>query len=56
MNKTYNSDQHTPLKIPQKWEDIRPMVIQLENLLNTVYRRLGQLERKVKALEEAQEE
>jgi len=51
MNNT-NTDQHTPLKVPQKWEDIKPMVIQLENLLTVIYRRLGQLDRRLKELEE----
>jgi hypothetical protein len=41
-------DQHPPLRIPKDWKDQeRAFVIQLEQLIDQLYKRIGELERKV---------
>ena len=48
-----SKDQHQPLRIPQNWDQQeRMLIVQLEHLLNEIYRKLGDLDRRVKALEE----
>ena len=49
--------QHEPLRVPQKWDgEVRALVIQLERVLDEAYARIGDLTRRVKALEDAAQE
>ena len=49
--------QHEPLRVPQKWDgEARALVIQLERVLDEAYARIGDLTRRVKALEDAAQE
>jgi len=50
--KPRDSEQHQPLRTPQKWEDVRSLVIQIDKLFDEIYRRVNKLERAVRALEE----
>ena len=51
--KYVNVRQHEPLRVPQNWTgESRALVIQLESLLDELYRRIGDAERRLKALEE----
>lgn len=52
-NKGRKMDQHPPLRVPRGWQDeSRALVIQLESLMDTIYMRLGDLERRLKKIEE----
>lgn len=45
--------QHEPLRVPERWQGHeRSFVIQLERLLDEIYAQLGNLEKRIKALEE----
>ena len=48
-NNQYN---HPPVKVPQRFEEIRQMVIQIESLFDTLYKKMGDLDKRLKALEE----
>lgn len=45
--------QHEPLRVPNNWkEQDRALVIQLERILDDIYHKLGEIEKRLKALEE----
>ena len=49
--------RHEPIRVPVKWEgDARALVIQLERILDDAYWRIGDLTKRVKALEDAGED
>lgn len=44
--------QRVPLRVPENWKgQDRAMIVQLERVLDDVYRRLGSLDRRVTTLE-----
>lgn len=49
--------QHPPLRVPQGWnQEDRRFVIQLENVLEDLYRQVRVLQRRVTAIEESENE
>lgn len=49
--------QYEPLMIPQGWKDgEKRLVIRLTEVLDGLFDRLGRLEKRIQALEKAQEE
>ena len=49
--------QHQPLRVPERWTgQERMFVIQIERLLDEIYMMLGDLDKRVKALETSGEE
>ena len=45
--------QHDPLRVPERWQgQERAFVIQMERLLDEIYAQLGNLDKRIKALEE----
>lgn len=45
--------QHEPIRVPERWTgQERMLIIQLERLMDEIYARLGDLEKRIKALEE----
>ena len=45
--------QRVPLRVPSGWKDQeKSLIIQIENALDEIYRKLGDLEQKVKELQE----
>lgn len=49
--------QHEPLRVPDGWNgQSRMLVIQIERILNDIYIQLGNMDKRIKALEEAAEE
>ena len=49
--------QHEPLRVPDGWDgQSRMLVIQIERILNDIYIQLGNMDKRIKALEEAAEE
>ena len=48
-NSKYN---HPPVRVLQRFEEIRQMVIQIESLFDTLYKKMGDLDERIKALEE----
>lgn len=53
---TNNKYNHPPIRVPQRFEEVRQMVIQIEALFDSLYKKLGDLDERLKALEEAEEE
>ena len=44
--------QRIPLRVPENWKgQDRAMIVQLERVLDDVYRRLGSLDKRVQTLE-----
>jgi len=55
-NKQQERIQHPPLRVPQGWNmEDRRFVIQLEGVLEDIYRQIMVLQRRVKAIEESEE-
>lgn len=53
MARAITKDQHPPLPVPEKWgQSEKRFVIQLEILLDAIYKRIGDLDRRLAALEE----
>lgn len=56
MSKQTDILRHEPLRVPHGWEgESRALVIQLERILDDTYRRIGDLTKQVKALQEEEE-
>ena len=48
-NRNYN---HPPIRVPQRFEEIRQMVIQIESLMDNIYKKIGDIDQRLKTLEE----
>ena len=49
--------QHEPLRVPDRWNgQDRALVIQIERLLDDIYIQLGNIEKRIAALEAEDEE
>lgn len=45
--------QHEPLRVPANWKDQdRALVIQLERILDDIYYKIGEIQKKIAELEE----
>ncbi len=51
MGNKNNKYNHPPVRVPQRFEEIRQMVIQIEMLFDALYKRVGDLDERLKALE-----
>lgn len=52
-NKRVTVRQHEPVRVPAGWNgQSRDLVIQINRILDDIYKRIGLLEQRVKALEE----
>ena len=48
-----NTDQHPPLPVPPMWnQQERMFIIQLEMLIDALYKKTGELDRRLTALED----
>ena len=53
MGNSRNTDQHPPLPVPPRWgRDERMLVIKLERLLDELYKKVGDIDRRLKKIEE----
>ena len=53
MARAITKDQHPPLPVPEKWgQPERKFIIQLELLLDALYKKVGDIDRRLAALEE----